>query len=122
MFNRKKKKIEQLTATIELMRDTLLNLTGEIEERERELEYKESIINEQQLTNDQLNASLDVSRHKIKELESKLVANKSINNVLKKTNQNLSKKNKSLMSEIEHTRNVNRERQRRFREAHKDDK
>ena len=108
MFGKKTKRIKELEARVaeleNLSKDTL-NLQQAYQKSQKTVEALKALRTE------------DIARIKAlteenESFKSKLLANRCINKALQK-------KNGELTDKVEHTKKVNRDRQRRFREAHK---
>lgn len=115
MFNRKAKKIKELQKTVELLTATIKEANNVIEERDASIsKLRQNII---QLTGEK--ALVEEALAKV-ETENKLLTNRLQTNKL--INRSLQKANSELKTKDEHIKELNRNRQRKFREAHKNDK
>lgn len=115
MFNRKAKKIKELQKTVELLTATIKDANNVIEEKDTSIsKLRQNIV---QLIGEK--ALVEESLAKV-ESENKLLANRLQTNKL--INRSLQKANSELKTKDEHIKELNRNRQRKFREAHKNDK
>lgn len=115
MFNRKAKKIKELQKTVELLTATIKEANNTIEERDVTIsKLRQNII---QLTGEKAVVEETLAKA---ETENKLLINRLQTNKL--INRSLQKANSELKTKDEHIKELNRNRQRKFREAHKNDK
>lgn len=108
MFGKKTRRIAELEARVRELEYKLQTTTATTEELAKATKLVETLkaLRTEDITRVRLLTAENA------DLKSKLEANRAINATLKSNNNVLTKK-------VEHTKKVNRERQRRFREAHK---
>lgn len=112
MFNRKAKKITELTEALDVYTQVAYDVSKDLESREKEIVKLMDDYRKLSLQFSELKKEKEKSENTISELRNKLNKNRLISISLKK-------ENSELKAQIEHTKQVNRDRQKRFREAHR---
>lgn len=112
MFNRKAKKIKELKEALDVYEQVAYDAAKDNESKDKEIVKLMDDYRKLSLQLSELKKEKEKNENTISELRNKLNKNRLISVSLKK-------ENSVLKAQIEHTKQVNRDRQKRFREAHK---